>query len=99
MPCGRNEDYGPDPEEQKRHAIAVRLACEYLTLLENSGWGIPGYAVDYWEQHKRADQRRLAAEAEAARIEELRHSALAKLSESEIAALKARPPFCVNWEE
>lgn len=106
MPC-RDWDYvdnsraAQDYQKAAQDAQAAadktaRLLCELCTAIEKQGAGVQvsQELADWWEDHKRLDAQRaaaeaarLAADAEKKRLESLRQATLAKLTPDERKAL------------
>ena len=104
MPCydGSGPSYSDNTYEMRqmkeRNDLLACVACRALTELEDNG--IADFLLlrddetrEFWEKHKEFDRKRKAAEAEKLRLEELKKTALAKLSNEEREALgiKAAP--------
>jgi hypothetical protein len=98
MPCydGGGPSYSDNTDELRRMKARIdllaRVACRALTELEDNG--IADFLLlrddetrEFWEKHKEFDRKRKAAEAEKLRLEEVKKTALAKLTDEEKAAL------------
>jgi hypothetical protein len=83
---------------KERNDLLARVACRALTELEDNG--IADFLLlrddetrEFWEKHKEFDRKRRAAEEKKLRLEEVKKTALAKLTNEEREALgiKAAP--------
>ena len=104
MPCydGGGPSYSDNTDELRRMKARIdllaRVACRALTELEDNGIADllllrDDETREFWEKHKEFDRKRRAAEAEKLRLEEVKKTALAKLTNEEREALgiKAAP--------
>jgi hypothetical protein len=83
---------------KERNDLLARVACRALTELEDNGIADllllrDDETREFWIKHKEFDRKRKAAEEKKLRLEELKKTALAKLSNEEREALgiKAAP--------
>jgi hypothetical protein len=87
-------DGGPSLEQRNRLArdskTVLRLACGYCRGVEKAGGEVPEWAREWWEFHKLEDEARLRREAEQRRKDDLKKSAMDKLSSEEKAALNIK---------
>lgn len=84
MPCRDYEGQAESTWNQDRLDLITRIACKALRAYAKKGHPV-GLLLDdtelnWWISHKKADEARIQREEEAARIEKLRKSALAKLT-------------------
>ena len=103
MPCydGSGPSYSDTFEMQQmkaRNDLLARVACRALTELEDNGIADllllrDDETREFWIKHKEFDRKRKAAEEKKLRLEEVKKTALAKLSNEEREALgiKAAP--------
>jgi hypothetical protein len=83
---------------KERNDLLARVACRALTELEDNGIADllllrDDETREFWIKHKEFDRKRKAAEEKKLRLEELKKTALAKLTNEEREALgiKAAP--------
>ena len=103
MPCydGSGPSYSDTFEMQQmkaRNDLLARVACRALTELEDNGIADllllrDDETREFWIKHNEFDRKRKAAEEKKLRLEELKKTALAKLTNEEREALgiKAAP--------
>ena len=92
MPCMSSEGMGQgyDYEARAENDRLARVSCDIMRVLEMQGIDLSlfnGETREWWDRHKAEDRRRETAAATAARKQELRQAALAKLSPDEREAL------------
>lgn len=87
MPCEYESPL--DRERRQRNELdkLTRMLCETCKQATRTGITLRPEVRAWWEQHQKADARRLEEEAEAARQDQLRNQALTRLSDEERKAL------------